>query len=643
MSECLTIKPRGNPAHHGAATSSSNEPISTLGTFCDAAQVAGAIPLRQQVLRPKLIRAARDGCRLLLRGFQRYTPWLHELNSRWFYECYFSHRYAKEYRQRRFTYKPLISIILPVYNPPRQFLAKAVASIERQKYARWELCIADDASTDSNVRPYLEQLQARQSRAKIVFLEKNQHISRATNAAMQMATGDYFLFMDNDDTLFTPWAITALVDALQQDRADLLYADNVMIDQRDSVRSFAPKPDWDIEFLMSTCYITHPLMVGRQLMEKLGGFRPECSGAQDIDLVIRASSLGPKVKHLSKFLYGWRMSSGSVATSTDAKPTIIPRSLRSYNDLLRERQSVAVSTWPPYFKKKRIGAFKLQFPHLDRLVHSLALVVLGGDASPPAEQWSRMIPYPVSDVVALPRDRRLARRSKKNLPSPFGREAGSEGLAERCTLEKSSCRQTALTLTLSQRERGPMTGLKRSERLAEALLRLKSEFVLFLDSSIDVAYTSAIDELLGYLLLDEQIGVVAGKVLDHEHRIRCSSYAFQQDLSMTGGGWRDADYEGYWYKNRLAHNSLAVPDRFFLTRRRLLVDYGLAFDEFGDYAVADYCLRLRNDEIRTVYNPWAVCLSPEMRLPRTAGRDYRAFKNKYSHFFGKDPYYLKCG
>jgi glycosyltransferase involved in cell wall biosynthesis len=478
---------------------------------------------------------------------------------------------------------------MPVYNPPRTYLKKAVESIRRQKYANWELCIADDASTACWVRPYLNELTAGDARIKVTFLDTNRHIAGATNAALPLTCGEYLLFIDNDDVLFTPWALTAFVDALQDDRADLLYADNVMIDARDAVQSLAIKPDWEPEFLQSTCYVTHPLMVGRSLMDKLTMFRTECTGAQDIDLLNRATAFSPKVQHLRKFLYGWRMLPGSVTTSTDAKPDIVARSLRSHNDRLQQRQAIATSVWPPFFEQRRLGAFKLQFPPLNRWVESVGLVILGKfDGSAAREQRPRIVPYRISECIELH--------------------------------EADDFRSWTTALE-------------------EARRRITSEYVVMLDASIATTYTSAIDELLGYLLLDAQIGVVAGKILDHQHRIRCSSYVFGGELAMFGEGRPDGDFDGYWFKNRLAHNALAVPGCFLATRTELLQRYGLAFDVYGAYAAPDYCLRLREDGIRTVYNPWAVgwTVAPG-RLPATSV-GYEAFQRKYSYVFGNDPYY----
>ena len=237
----------------------------------------------------------------------------------------------------------------------------------------------------------------------------------------------------------------------------------------------------------------------------------------------RACLLSPKTSHIPKYLYGWHMLPSSVTTSADAKPVIIPSSLRVHNEQLGGRKPFVESTWPPFFCKRRIGAFKLQFTGLQRFVDSVALVVVGHGADADPELTARLkqiIPYAVSDVLMLAEDKR---------PDGMGRQA------------KSNPR------------------LIRDNKFAESLMRVRSDYVLFLDSSIELAYTSAVDELLGYLLLDRQIGVVAGKVLTREHRICCSSYVFREDLRVFGQGQCDADFDGYWYKNRLTHNALAVP------------------------------------------------------------------------------------
>jgi O-antigen biosynthesis protein len=564
-----------------------------------------ATSLLQRIASQRLAPLTRRAIGKLRTAAHRCSPRLYQWCIARLRELHYSRLYAKEYEQREFAYQPLISIVVPVYNPPIEFLLKAVESIKRQKYANWELCIADDASTDARIKPVLERLQSDEPRAKIVFLPNNQHIAGATNAAMRQASGEYLLFMDNDDVLFTPWALTAFIDALQDNRADMLYADNVMIDRRGAVQSLAQKPDWEIDFLFSTCYITHPLMIRKQFMKRLGEFRSECSGAQDIDVINRAAALSPNVKHVSKYLYGWRILPGSVTTSTDAKPTIIPRSIQSHNDSLGKRQAFAASTWPAFFEKRRIGAFKLQFSGLRSLVDSLALVVVNRGQDVKSDQFEnllRSVPYPLSDVFVLTDEH----PSQQSHPLP-----------------ENICHTI------------------RPRQLLESLSRIHSDYVLFLDSSIDVTYPTAVDELLGYLLLDPKVGVVAGKVLEHEHRICCSSYVFLDHLRMFGQGRCDGEYDGYWYKNRLAHNVLAVPDRFFLTRTSLLAKYGLQYDKYGDYAVADFCLRLRDDAIRVVYNPWAVCLSPQLCLQPTGGRGYQAFRRQYSDLFGNDPYYLR--
>src|SRR5262249_10262506 len=102
---------------------------------------------------------------------------------------------------KKFKSTPLISIVMPVYNTPERWLRRAVESVRAQTYPNWQLCIADDASPQPHVRPLLEQLAAADARIKVVFREKNGHISAASNSALELASGDYVALLDHDDEL----------------------------------------------------------------------------------------------------------------------------------------------------------------------------------------------------------------------------------------------------------------------------------------------------------------------------------------------------------------------------------------------------------------------------------------------------------
>ncbi|WP_211360485.1 glycosyltransferase family 2 protein [Geobacter argillaceus] len=218
-------------------------------------------------------------------------------------------------------YRPLISILMPVYNTPEKWLRLAIDSVRAQLYPNWELCIADDASTASHVRPILEEYQSLDPRIRGIFRTNNGHISAASNSALELATGDYVALLDHDDEL-TPDALYMIaVELNRYPDADIVYSDEDKIDE-DGCR-FQPffKPDWNPDLFYSQNYICHLAAYRRSLVGKVGGFREGFEGSQDYDLCLRcsAASTAANIRHITKILYHWRAIKGSTAVSTSQK------------------------------------------------------------------------------------------------------------------------------------------------------------------------------------------------------------------------------------------------------------------------------------------------------------------------------------
>lgn len=209
------------------------------------------------------------------------------------------------------------SIIMPVYNVEIKWLDKALESIRKQTYKRWEVCIADDASTDFRVQEYLKQVDDK--RVKIKFLEKNQGISGASNEAASMATGDYMLLMDNDDELH-PDALYDFCKDIMKTKADILYSDMDMIDTEGNHSAPLFKPDWSPDLMLSQMYLGHLVGFKKELFELCGGFQREYDGAQDYDLILRMSESATYISHIPKVLYSWRTLPTSTAANADSKP-----------------------------------------------------------------------------------------------------------------------------------------------------------------------------------------------------------------------------------------------------------------------------------------------------------------------------------
>ncbi len=240
------------------------------------------------------------------------NPLVHYLALGVFSGCYTDSRVAE------LPEKPLISIIVPVYNVRADYLNNCIRSVLHQAYPHWELCLADDCSTDGHVRPLLEKWHRKDPRINVVYLQENKGIAGATEEAVKMANGDYLAFLDNDDEL-TVDALYQVVKGLFEGGADLLYTDEDLIGDDGTCFSTFFKPDYNRELLLCHNYITHLLVVSRELYENSGGVCSEMDGAQDYDLVLKLCHRAKKVDHINKVLYHWRASETSTSINHQQK------------------------------------------------------------------------------------------------------------------------------------------------------------------------------------------------------------------------------------------------------------------------------------------------------------------------------------
>ena len=227
-----------------------------------------------------------------------------------------------DYRARlqEIPYQPTISILVPVYNPRPALLEAALNSVLAQVYPHWELCIADDASTDAEVHRLLERFAAMDRRVKVVYCPSNGHISAATNAALELASGEFCALFDHDD-LLSPDALFHNVLALNRDRElDLIYSDEDKVDEQGRFSDPHFKPQWSPDNLLSGNYICHLAVMRTELLRAVGGLRVGFEGAQDHDLFLRLTERTQRIHHIPRVLYHWRIHAASTAQSMTAKP-----------------------------------------------------------------------------------------------------------------------------------------------------------------------------------------------------------------------------------------------------------------------------------------------------------------------------------
>lgn len=219
-------------------------------------------------------------------------------------------------------HRPLLSILMPVHNPRPDWLRLAIESVRRQIYPHWQLCLADDASTDPEVLRILEKQARMDPRIVLRLGRENGDISRASNEALALAKGEWVTFLDHDDELKED-ALFWVAQAIQKSpEAALLYSDEDKIGENGNRRDPHFKPEWNPSLLLSYNYFCHLLTIRKELVEQVGGFREGFEGAQDYDLVLRCleKAGSQAVLHIPKILYHWRMHAQSTAAGMGAKP-----------------------------------------------------------------------------------------------------------------------------------------------------------------------------------------------------------------------------------------------------------------------------------------------------------------------------------
>jgi glycosyltransferase involved in cell wall biosynthesis len=244
-------------------------------------------------------------------------------------------QYKKDCEQ--FVHKPLISILLPVYNPPVEFFKATLNSVIGQIYENWELCIADDASTDKRIKKIIEEYAEKDFRIKTVFRKENGHISKCSNSALELTTGEYTLLLDHDDIL-TQDCLVHVANAINQNiETDLIYSDEDKVDEngQHSVPHF--KPQWCPDHFSSRNYLGHVVVCRTSILKEIGGFRVGFEGSQDYDMLLRFTEKTQRITHIPKVLYHWRIHQASAARSEEAKPYAYHAAQKALTESLAKR------------------------------------------------------------------------------------------------------------------------------------------------------------------------------------------------------------------------------------------------------------------------------------------------------------------
>ncbi|WP_429491135.1 glycosyltransferase family 2 protein [Paraburkholderia sp. RAU6.4a] len=476
---------------------------------------------------------------------------------------------------------PLISVIVPVYNTPETYLRAMINSVLAQIYPHWELCIADDASTEPHVPVVLQEYAQRDARIKVVRRHDNGHICRASNDALALASGRFVALLDHDDVL--PEHALAMV-AMYLERypsARMLYSDEDKLAPNGQRMEPYFKSDWNPALALGQNMFSHLGVFEADLVRQAGGFRPGFEGSQDHDLVLRCVDIAghEAVVHVPHVLYHWRITASSTSRAVASKPYTRDAALRAVREHL-ERRGLP-------------GKVELLYPDSTMLRVTYAV---------PS-------PAPLVSIIIPTRDKpELLARCIDTLR---GRTQYQH--YEVLIVDNGSADSRALSL-LAQYAKDPNISVVRidapfnySALNNEAAKRARGSILCLLNNDIEIVSPDWLDTLVGYAALPDSGAVGAalwypGDRLQHGGVLMGLGDLAGHMHHMLLRGQR-----GYFCRAVLAQQVSAVSAACLVVRKSLYDEVGgldaehlaIAFND------VDFCLKLGAAGYRNLYVPYA--------------------------------------
>ena len=295
--------------------------------------------------------------------------------QRWIYKHEINTKQDILVQLEKFELKPKISIIVPIYNPEPEFLKKCIDSVIDQNYTNWQLCLADDCSTDIQVIELLKEYGEKYENINVVFRKENGNISEASNSALNIADGEWTALLDHDDELACN-ALFYIVKGINNNpNIEFIYSDEDKIDENG--KRFSPhfKSGFNLDLLYSQNYISHLGVYKTSILKKINGFRKGVEGSQDYDLLLRyINHIDHKnIKHIPRVLYHWRAITGSTALSPNQKPYTTEAGIKALSDYFKEKdKNIEV------YKGKFDNMYRVKWPIKDEPLVSIIMPTYNG-------------------------------------------------------------------------------------------------------------------------------------------------------------------------------------------------------------------------------------------------------------------------
>ncbi|MDR3392579.1 MAG: glycosyltransferase family 2 protein [Sulfuriferula sp.] len=514
-------------------------------------------------------------------------------------------------------YKPKFSIVVPTYNTPNQILIEFAESVLSQTYPNWELCIADDASSDHHVQIILDQYAAKDERIKVIYRTHNGHIAEATNTALASATGEYICLMDHDDTI-APNALYEFALRLNEDPSlDFIYSDEDKISFDSALRFDSHfKPDWSPEYLECCMYTAHFACYRTEIVRRTGGFRKEFNGAQDYDFMLRFSEHMKKTAHISKILYHWRTIPGSTATSMDNKGYVLDAAIRALEEHLGRTGRLAF----------------VKSSHYKGCFHARRQI----EGSP---KVSIVIPSAGRDSLIRGKNLDLLVNCIASI-----KEKSTYSNLEIVVVDNNDLRNETLAALSKYPVKfvhfmAPVFNVAAKMNLGAK--HASGEYLLFLNDDTEVITPDWIEAMLS-LAQRPGVGAVGAKLFFEDDTLQHVGVAFCNGLPDHIRRGYPGDDPGYFFSSEGQRNYLAVTGACVLLNRKLFQEVSGFEEAFAvNYNDIDLCLKVWQKGYRNVYTGQAMLYHFESRNRKREVdiQEQDLFLERWGNSVTKDPYY----
>lgn len=523
---------------------------------------------------------------------------------------------------KRFHHKPLISVVVPTYNTSVKLLDTMVESVRGQLYENWELCIADDNSTEKRTRNRLKYWEEKDARIKVTYRSENGHISECTNTAIETVNGEFVALLDHDDELPAHALYYVALEILNHPDVQIIYSDEDKITTDGYRLDPYFKPDFGPDLLCSHNFVSHLGVYKTELIKTVGGFRKDFVGSQDWDLVLRCLDViqHHQIRHIPRILYHWRLSNDSTSASVGNKDYAVTSGHRALQEYLDKHEPTgSVENGPT------AGSFRIRYTTPD---DPLASIVI------PTRNNADLLKQCVDSIL-----------SKTTYPN-----------FELIIVDNGSDEKAAIELLKSYESMQSISVLKHpipfnfSELNNWATTQLKSEVFVFLNNDMEVIEPDWLRELVSHALRNG-VGPVGAKLLYPDDYIQHAGMI----LGIGGVAGHAFKYlhrqnPGQIGRAGIIQNYSAVTAACMAIKRTVFEELG-GFDagNLGTaYNDADLCLRAWEKDYRTVYTPYALLYhhesasrglenNSEKRIRWQQEADF--LSNKWRRHIENDPFY----